>query len=207
VTSSPVEPEDARRAAEEILARPEYQEPEPSLLDRILDAAGDLLGRTFDALGPGAGGVVGTVVVLLVLVLAGWLLRRALRVGGRGPSPAVEVGAAHGTEAPEDPEVWAAEAVRLASAGDHRGALRCRYQELAARLVHDRSVPPDPSRTPAELRAELSARRPDLGPGLAEVTERFEVTWYGGAPVGPDAYEAFTRTADGLARSARAVPA
>lgn len=207
MTSSPVEPEEARRAAEEILARAEYQEPEPSLVDRALEAIGDLLGRTFAALGSGAGGVVGTVVVLAVLLLAGWLLLRALRVGGGRLGTQVEVGVVHGTEAPDDPDVWAAEADRLREGGDHRGALRCRYQELVARLVRDRVVPHDPARTPAELRALLGGRRPDLEHELAEVTDRFEATWYGGAPVDAAGEEAFGRTAAEIARAARAVPA
>lgn len=208
MTSSPVEPDEARRAAEEILSRAEYREPEPSVVDRILDAVGDLLGRTFAALGPGAGSVVGTVIVVVVLLLAAWLLSRALRVGGRGSTAGGdEARVAQGTEAPDDPDVWGAEAARLAAAGDHRGALRCRYQELVARLVRDRAVPADPARTPAELRAALTSARPDLDAGLAEVTDRFEATWYGGAPVAPVEYEDFARTAEALAGSARAVPA
>ena len=50
-----VDPDEARRTAEEILARPEYREPQPSMLDRALEAVTDFLGRGFAALtGSGA---------------------------------------------------------------------------------------------------------------------------------------------------------
>lgn len=205
---SQIDPEAAREAAEEILARPEYREPEPSLADRALEAIGDLLGRAIATLtGGGAGSVIGTVVVVALLALAAWLVARALRAPGGRARGGVEVGVVQGTEAPTDPEVWAAEADRLARIGDHRGALRCRHQELVARLVRERVVPPDPARTPAELRARLSADRPDLAPHLAELTERFEATWYGGEPVDAGTYERFARRAAELTRAATAVPA
>lgn len=206
--AEPVEAEAARRAADEILARPEYVEPQPTLADRVLEWIGDLLGRVVGALtGRGAGGLVGTVVIVLVLALAGWLLARAWRAPGRASGLPVGPGVVHGTEAPDDPAVWAAEADRAAAAGHHRAALRCRYQELVAHLVRDRVVPADPARTPAELRAALGADRPEVAGHLGEVTERFETAWYGGAPVDGAAYERFTATARQVRDVARTQPA
>lgn len=203
-----VRADDARRAAEEILARPEYQEPEPSLADRAIDAIGDFLGRAIGTLtGGGPGTVIGTVVVVALLALAAWFLVRAVGAPGRRGRRAPEVRVVHGTEAPEDPDVWAAEARRLTDAGDHRAALRCRYQELVARLVRDRVVAPDPARTPAELHARLAADRPDLAGALAEVTARFEEVWYGGAPVDDATYRRFSEQAADVAGRSRAVPA
>ena len=192
-----MDPEAARRAADEILSRPEYVEPEPTIADRVLEWVGDLLGRAVGALtGSGAGGLVGTVVIVLLLAGAGWLLARSLRAGGARRRAAAVPGVVHGTEAPDDPAVWAAEAARAAAAGDHRQALRCRYQELLAHLVRDRVVPADPSRTPRELSRALGGERPDLAVDLDTLTERFEATWYGGAPVDEPSYERFAATAE-----------
>ncbi|HEX4903172.1 MAG TPA: DUF4129 domain-containing protein [Acidimicrobiales bacterium] len=199
-----MDPEAARRAADEILSRPEYVEPQPTIADRVLEWVGDLLGRAVGALtGSGAGGLVGTVVVVVLLAGAGWLLARALRGGRPGRRHAMGPGIAHGTEAPDDPAVWAAEAARTAAAGDHRQALRCRYQELVAHLVRDRVVPADPSRTPRELAQGLGGRRPDLAGDLDALTQRFEETWYGGAHVDASTYERFAASAERTRAAAR----
>jgi hypothetical protein len=205
-----VDPDDARRAADEILARPEYREPQPSLVDRVLEAIGDFLGRAFDTLaGGGAGSVVGTVIVGVLVALAVWLLVRALGTPWRRATAADVTGVVQGTSAPEDPDRWRAEAERLASGGDHRGALRCRYQALVAGVVRDRVVDDVPGRTPAELRRELADRRTDLDPLLASITDRFERVWYGGEPVDAAAGEAFRADVAELEASLarRAVPA
>jgi hypothetical protein len=197
-----------RRAADEILADAAYREPQPSLADRVLDAIGDVLSGVFDTLaGSGAGGLAGTAAAVLLLVLAGWLLARALRSTSGRQRSAAAPGAVVGTTALDDPSTWAAEADRLAAAGDHRGALRCRYQELVAHLVRDRVVPDRPARTPAELRTSLSAGRPDLAVPLAEVTERFEAVWYGGEAVDAAGYERFRGTAAAVRDAARRSPA
>lgn len=187
-----VDPDEARRTAEEILARPEYREPQPSLLDRALEAVTDFLGQSFAALaGGGAGSVIGLVIAGLVLALALWLLYRALRAswsgGGRVGGPPV----VQGTSAPDDPAVWDAEADRLSAADDHRGALRCRYQAAVAALVRTGALQDATARTPDEIRCELAGRRPELDPVLDSVTERFEAAWYGGRDVDAAAERAF----------------
>lgn len=203
-----LDPEAVRRAADEILGRPEYREPQPTLVDRALEAIGDLLGRAVGALtGGGAGSVIGTVVVVAVLALAGWLLVRALATPRPRLRRAATTGTVQGTEAPDDPAVWAAEAQRLADAGDHRGALRCRYQELVARLVRARVVAHRPARTPAELHAELAAERPDLAADLAEVTRRFEAVWYGGLDVDGAGEQRFRELAGSVGDRASQRPA
>lgn len=188
----PVDPDEVRRTAEEILARPEYREPQPSLLDRALEALTDFLGRSFAALtGGGAGSAIGLVVTGLVLALALWLLTRALRTSWSRAARATPAGAAQGTSAPEDPAAWDAEADRLAARGDHRGALRCRYQALVADLVRSGAIDDVAGRTPAEIRRDLAGRQPQLDPTLGSVTERFEAAWYGGRPVDADELASF----------------
>ena len=197
-----VDPDEARRTAEEILSRAEYREPRPSLLDRALEAITDFLGRTFGALaGGGAGSVIGLVITGLVLGLAIWLLVRSLRAVWARSSPAAGPGLVQGTSASDDPAVWDAEAERLRAAGDHRGALRCRYQATVASLVRAGAVPDVAARTPAELRRELAGRRPELDPLIDAVTERFEAVWYGGQPVDAAAEEVFAADAATLRAS------
>lgn len=191
-----VDPDEARRTAEDILARPEYREPQPSLLDRALEAITDFLGSTFGALtGGGAGSLIGLAITGIVLGLALWFLYRALRASwsgaGRSDGPAV----VQGTSAPDDPAVWDAEADRLSSAGDHRGALRCRYQAAVAALVRAGALQDATARTPSEIRRELAGRRPELDAALASVTERFEGAWYGGRLVDADAERDFAADA------------
>lgn len=194
-----VDPDEVRRTAEEILSRPEYREPQPSLLDRALSAITDFLGRSFAALtGGGAGSIIGLVITALVLALALWLLAKALRTSWPRAPLGDAAGVVQGTSAPDDPAVWDAEAERLAATGDHRGALRCRYQALVADLVRRGAVDDVAARTPAELRRELAGRQPDLDPVLDSVTERFESAWYGGRSVDAGALGAFRADVDAL---------
>ena len=64
--------DDLRNRAEEILSRPQFREPEPSLLDRFFGWLGEQLDRilspVFDALG--LGGVGGGMAWLLLVVIA-----------------------------------------------------------------------------------------------------------------------------------------
>lgn len=194
-----VDPDEVRRTAEEILSRPEYREQQPSLLDRALEAITDFLGRSFAALtGGGAGSIIGLAITALVLALALWLLAKALRTSWSRSPGSDPVGVVQGTSAPDDPAVWDDEADRLTAAGDHRGALRCRYQALVAALVRNGAVDDVAARTPAELRRELAGRQPDLDPVLDSVTERFEAAWYGGQPVDAGALAAFRADVDAL---------
>jgi len=187
-----LDPDEVRRVADEILSRAEYREPQPSLVDRVLTEITDFLGRAFATLtGGGPGSVIGLVVTAALVALAIWFLVRALGTRWRRAGPAAEVALVQGTRAPDDPATWLAEADRLAGAGDHRGALRCRYQAMVATLVADRSVVDVPARTPEELRAELVARRGDLADLVGSVTRRFEDAWYGGHDVDPAAEAAF----------------
>ena len=179
-----VDPDEARRTAQDILSRPEYREPQPSLLDRAFEAVTDFLRRGFEALvGGGAGSLIGLVITGLVLALALWLLVRALGASRSRPDRRGAIDVVQGTSAPDDPAVWDDEADRLAAAGDHRGALRCRYQAMVAALVRSGALQDATARTPAEIRRELDGRRGELNPLLASVTERFEAAWYGGRPV------------------------
>ena len=100
-----VDPDDARRAADEILSRPEYQEPEQSLLDRAVERVFDFAGDLFERLpGGGPGSSIGWIFVVALVGAGLWLLVRALRVPRR-TRPAAGADVVYGTEARLDAKV------------------------------------------------------------------------------------------------------
>lgn len=186
-----VDPDEARREARDILSGAEYSEPEEGLVERAVDW---LFGRLGDAIatltGGGPGSVIGWLVVAAVGAGAIWLLIRALRVPAV-PGRTTEVGLRYGTETHRDPDVWLDEADRLAAAGDHRGAIRCRYQALIARLVVDGTVDDVPGRTAGEYQTIVSHRLPDESETVERITGCFDAAWYGGAEVAADDHDRF----------------
>lgn len=191
-----VDPDAARRAADDILSDPAYAEPQQSVLDRALEWVLDRLGSVFGSgAGGGPGNLIGWLVVLALVAGAVWLLAKAVRV----PSirrREVDDELRYGTETHRDASVWSAEAARRAAAGDHRGALRCRHQALAARLV-DRGVVEDvPGRTAGEYRDVARVRRPDVAAEMDTVTAAFDDVWYGSGAVDAGGYASFDRTCE-----------
>ena len=207
---APIDPETARETARDILSDPEYLEPEPTLVERAFEWVGERLGSFFGTLtGGGPGSLIGWIVLLALVAGAAWLIVRSMRV------PGVARGAAgddvrYGTETLWEADLWLTESERLAAAGDLPGALRCRHQALLARMVEEQVVDEMPGRTAAEYRDVLAARLPHVAQELADLTERFERTWYGGAPVGAaelEAYSASCRTVEAGVRERQQVGA
>ena len=190
----PVDPDEARRAADDILSDAAYAEPTRSLLDRAVDWIFDRLGDAFEAIpggGPGTG--IAWVFVVALLALAGYFLIRALRAP-RVREVEEDDGLRYGTETSRDARVWMDEATRLAAAGDHRGALRCRHQAMIAVLVTEAVVADVAGRTAGEYAsaaATAMAEAPDVVDRLRSVTDRFDAAWYGGRNVGRNDYETF----------------
>lgn len=191
----PVDPDDARRAADDILSRPEYREPGQSVVDRALEWLFEQFGNLFERLGgSGPGSVIGWIVLAALVGGAVWLLIRALRVPLRSRAED-ELGVVYGTETHRDASVWLAEADRLAAAGDHRGALRCRHQAMVATAITAGRVDHVAGRTAAEYGGRLAATMPGEADRIASITERFEAAWYGGAAVDGAGYERFAADA------------
>ena len=190
--------------AREILSGAEYAEPEESLVERAVDWVLDRLGDAIATLtGGGPGSVIGWAIVLAIGAGAVWLLVRALQVPGVGSTPGAD-GVRYGTESHREAREWLRESERLASQGDHRGALRCRYQALLAELITAGAVADVPGRTTGEYRAELESMVPGLADVVGDVTATFEDVWYGGA--GVDARELDRFTTDCRRIEAAAVP-
>lgn len=205
-----VDPDEARREARDILSGAEYSEPEESLVERAVDWLFERLGDAVATLtGGGPGSVIGWLIVAAVGGGAVWLLVRSLRVPSV-PGRSTEDRLRYGTETHRDPDVWLDEAARLAAAGDHRGALRCRYQALIARLVTDGVVDDVPGRTTGEHRILLSARLPDEATTIERITERFDAAWYGDEAIdaaGHDRFAADCRRLETHAHDATDLPA
>jgi hypothetical protein len=187
-----VDPEAARDAARDILSRAEYAEPEPSVVERaaewVLDRVGSFIGTLT---GGGPGSVIGWAIVAVFVAGATWLIVRSLRVPTTQLAPAAD-GVWLDTAERRDAAAWLEEAGRAEARGDLRGALRCRHQALIAVMVSRRLTDDVPGLTAREHQQHLTARFPDLGPEIAELTERFERTWYGGEPVSAAALRRFS---------------
>lgn len=189
----PVDPDDARRTAEDILDAPEYAEPTQSVVERALEWLAERLeGFIGTPGGGGPGSVIAWFFIVVLLALAAWLVYRAAKVRGirkRRPEPALR----YGTESHRDVTAWLAEAERLAGEGDHSGALRCRHQALVARLVTDGVVDDVAGRTAGEYRDLAADRLPGEADRLALLTAIFDDVWYGGAAIDAGGYGAFVR--------------
>ncbi|HVF33061.1 MAG TPA: DUF4129 domain-containing protein [Acidimicrobiales bacterium] len=197
------DPEEVRRSADEILGRPEFQEPPRSWYQRALDWIGDLLA---DALGSliagGTGAVVAWALLALVVVAVTVIVVRAVQRDRRRPSPnrdgpTIDVA----SDTPRPPEVWAAEADRLEGEGRWREALRCRYRSLVATLARTGVVEEVPGRTAGEYRTLVARAKAPVAQPFTDATDLFEQAWYGFGETGAAESAAFRRLADRVTSS------
>lgn len=191
------DPEEIRQAAEEILARPEFQPPPRSLYQRVLDEIGELLGEAIDAL---VGGTSGTLLAWAVLVLVvgalAYLVARGVQSGRRARDPLSGPTVDIDTDIGRPFAAWDAEAARLEGEGRWRDALRCRYRSLIAALAGAGVVDEIPGRTAGEYRSLVRGIRPQVDEPFASATDLFERAWYGDEATGPGESEDFRRLAE-----------
>lgn len=194
-------PERAREAAEAVLARPEYAEARPNLLERAWQTVVDWLVELLSGL-DGLPGVewVGLAVLAAGAAAAGWLasiaLRRVRRSAGSGEVPVALEG--------RDAAAWRAEAAAHETAGAWRKALRCHYRALLAELVAAGRVDEVPGRTAREYLAQAAAGDPALRAPLGAATDAFEAAWYGHAPADREQAARMAAHADEVRRLAGA---
>lgn len=211
------DPEHAREMADEILSRPEYDEPSPSLLERVLEWIGERLGDLFDdrsLSGGDAGGsaafldwlalivLVAAVVGLLAWAISKGVFRRTRsRKRGRDETE-IE------TEESRSVSDWLTVAAEHEAAGRWREGLLCRYRALVVDLC-DRGVLSElAGRTAGEYVQEVAAspqaeRSPDMPGSFARATSLFEEVWYGGADAGPAERDRFAGLVGAAAGSER----
>ena len=191
--------EDARRAADRILSRPSFREPEPSLVERLRDWVIEGMGRLLARVLEGASGSpLGWIAVALVVTVLVVLAVRFARGIVRDPE--------HDAVAPplarRAPSEWRAEASAHEARGDWRAALRCRYRALVADLAARGLVEEVPGRTAGEYRREVDVNVPAVAGDFAGATTLFESVWYGGADAGPGEAERFRSLEDRVLQGA-----
>lgn len=194
-----LDPEEVRRAAEEILSRGEFQEPEPTLVDRVEDWLGDVFGRLFEGAASGPGAAISWLIVLAIVGGVIWLVVRyagPVTVARPAAGPALE----YGTESHRPASEWLAEAAELAAAGNYRGALRCRHQAVIAAWITDGRIEHVPGRTASEChRAALRSGADPVTERLSRsIVDRFAHAWYGGGSVDAADYRRFAEDCDSL---------
>ena len=176
--------DDVDDAIDDILARPEFREDRPNLLERARDWVFEQLGRGLDALFRSGGGtVLGWAVVLGAVALAVLFTIRLGRGVQRDPGLApLRAGDAARRTAAE----WRADAEANEAAGRWRAAVRCRYRALVADLAERGLIDDVPGRTAGEHRAEVEGAVPAAAADFSQASELFERAWYGNRPTGPD---------------------
>jgi Domain of unknown function (DUF4129) len=187
-----VSAEEAGRTADEVLARPEFQEQE-GLLQRFINWLRDLLSfdRPQEPPEPGSvdlswlGSLLGWLLVLALLGLAVFLVIRYIRFGGkrRGPEPEDDVEVEEEERSAVD---WQGDADALEAAGRWKEAMVARYQSLVRGLVERSVLQPVPGRTAGEYGDDVAGVLPEVTEPFDEATELFERAWYGDLPTGPD---------------------
>ena len=174
-------PAQARRRAEEILARPELRpEPRP-LVNRVLDELGELLDEVVGGLG-GVSPAVAWAVVAAVVVALGLVLWRAARALQSDAHVRGGVGVDGRRRPPAD---WWAEAAAHEAAGRWCDALRCSWRAVVAELAARGLAEEVPGRTTGEYRAAVSRTLPGAAADFGRATSLFEDAWYASVEVGP----------------------
>jgi len=194
------DPARARGIADDVLARPEYRVPSPTLVERVQRWVADVVARVFAALiGGGGASVIAWGILVLAIGVVGFLVTRFARGvtpdAGR-PTTSTSVQLRTATD-------WRAEADAHERAGRWRPALRCRYRALVADLAAGGVVDEVPGRTAGEYRAAVTVAAPDVASDFAAVTELFERAWYGRAPTGADDAAHLSSLADRVLAGAR----
>jgi hypothetical protein len=189
-----------RRAAHDILSRPEFHTAPESPIDRARHWIGDQINHALNAVLSGTRlGILG--IILAVVVVAAIVLLIVLSVRGTTPNP-VRAGYRIGGRQ-QSASDWLADAAAAEARGDWRSALRCRYRALVADLAARGVVEEVAGRTTGEYRAAVGAAVPAVEGEFSSATEMFERAWYGDEPAGAAESARFRDAADRVLASAR----
>jgi len=193
--------DEARRRAEEELARAKYQGM-PEWLADLLQRLQDLLSGLIDPPVPAAGGAAGFNWVFLVvaLVVVVGLVLIVWRVGlprWRPRTTDVEVE----TDPEVEPQQYRTASQRAADAGDWSGAIRERFRALVRELEHRTIIDPRPGRTALEAAGTAARLLPEVEPALHTAARLFNDVMYGELEADAEGYARMT-SIDGEVREA-----
>ncbi|HET9050990.1 MAG TPA: DUF4129 domain-containing protein [Candidatus Dormibacteraeota bacterium] len=201
--ASPSDGDAARRALDAVYARPpldRLDRPHGSTpLDGLVSRIGDLFAHLHDGLGTPGSLAVGIAAAAALAIAAALLLRRVS--AGRLRRVAIER-----EEGGDDTDAEWAAAEAAAAAGDLREAVRRAFRSALLAVAVAGRVGVDAAWTTRELLAH-AAGDADLVAALAPAAATFDVTWYGGRDVSPQAWDAHRNRCAairGLARGRRA---
>jgi hypothetical protein len=173
----------ARAKLDKILKRSEFsgaQGPNPlqlflaKLERRILEWILRLLSHV--NFGRATGNVLTWLVAGLAILALGWWAYGSIVNARRNT---VAVAQTSGVSA--ESRAWAADALAAAERGDYREAMHCAYWAAIVRLEGLGLLKEDRARTPRES-LRLLAKHPDEQQSLINLTQHFELIWYGYRP-------------------------
>jgi hypothetical protein len=180
-----VTPEEIRQTADEILARSEFDDPEPNIFQRITTWVDDRIHDVLDLVGHSGIIQILTIVALVagLVVLVRWLAKRDWSRRRRGHG---DDGVSIDEVRRRSPADWRAEADEREARGEWKLALRCRYRALVGDLLAERLVDDVAGRTTGELRADVAERAPERAAAFSAASDLFDLAWYADRPTGPE---------------------
>jgi hypothetical protein len=189
-----------RRAAHDIVSRPEFRPTPKTPIERLRTWAYHQLGRLInDVITAGPHGIIGALLALILVAGLVIIIVRAVRATSTNP---VRAGlAVNGPR--RTPADWLAEVARCEAVGDWRGALRSRYRGLVAELARRGLLEEIPGRTTGEYRRAVDANLPNRSDDFGDATELFEHAWYGDEPTDAPASARFRALAERVLEGAR----
>lgn len=177
------EADDIRERAEEILSRSQFQEPEPSPLERLLDwiARGldRVLGPIFELFGIGGvgNGVAGLVLIVLTAVVV-YVLVKAFLNWKAGSVAADDQVVDIDKRSRLSAERWRQLAAEHEAAREWDLAVRCHYRAAMAELADSRKITDLPGATTGDWEREAIANSVSERP-VEALTDVFDGVWYG----------------------------
>ena len=206
---SQVDPELARRTADEVLAGRAYVDADqpPSIPERALDWIVDVFADALSSLSsPGGRGLFAWLVILGFLVIIVALLVRLVRNFERLPASQASVSMNVDVHEGRSSREWLAAAEEAERAGNWRLAVRNRHRALVARLTARGVVSPAPGATAGEILRSASAHSPAVEEPLTHATRLFKDSWYGASEADRSTSERFALYAAEVLAASESVP-